>query len=131
MLQASSNTPAQHSPMAKNYLAPNVNSAEKEKPWVTGKENNMFKVIELFKGLEGVEEVIVRVWSRNVEFMKAIAGGEAGNVGWNQRRGFYAKQSFAPQTAKFFWVSWRAKLELSPSTVLFLLYHAASFPATL
>lgn len=63
--------------------------------------------------------------------MKAIAGGEAGNVGWNQRQGFYTKQSFALQTTKFFWVSRRVKLELSPSTVLLLPYHAASFPVTL
>lgn len=54
MLPTSSKARAQRGPTVRDYLAPNVDSAEEQKPWVRGKENSMFKVTELFTGLDGV-----------------------------------------------------------------------------
>lgn len=52
-----------------------------EKPWVSGKENNMFKGTKLFKGLEDLKESNSSGVKQQCGVSEGNRTGEAGNVG--------------------------------------------------
>lgn len=82
MLQTSSNAPAPYRPAEPRIIWPQMPVVPTGgKPWVSGKENNMFKGTKLLKGLEDLKGSDSSGVKQPCGVSEGNCTGEAGNVG--------------------------------------------------
>ena len=106
-------------PRVRYCLAPNAHGVERWKtPGVEVKRTIYSKASSRSRVWKVYRTVAVQMWSGNMEPTKATVQARLEMEVGPGKDLVQQRRSFAPQTTKTFWVSGRARLELTPSTVL-------------